>query len=149
MLQDKQERRSCVGHPDSSCKPKLTACRVDTEYCSGTQLAPSPNNKFAALSYSNRATSPPASVNIKAWIQGIRGDSASDSKDLLSAFDESIDASIGGLKGQTEKMYNSQRSVPLFEFRDLEYIDTTKFETFMDSVDSSIQDLHKDFANSP
>ena len=88
-------------------------------------------------------------MNIKAWIQGIRGESASDSKDLLSAFDESIDASIGGLSGQTEKMYNSQRSVPLFEFRDLQDIDTTKFETFMDSVDSSIQDLHKDFANSP
>ena len=87
-------------------------------------------------------------MNIKAWIQGISGD-ASGTKDLLSVFDESIDSSIGGLTDTTEKMYNSQRSVPLFEFRDLPDIPTTQFETFMGNVDSAIQALHGDFANPP
>jgi len=86
-------------------------------------------------------------VNIKDWIQGIgKGDP---SPDLLSKFDESIDGSIDGLGDQTEKMFNSQRSVPLFEYRDLDNILTSKFEQFMIDVDSAIQKLHNDFADAP
>ena len=48
-----------------------------------------------------------------------------------------------------EKMYNSQRFVPLFEFRDLFDITTSKFDSFMANVDSSIQALHETFANPP
>lgn len=86
-------------------------------------------------------------MNIKTWIQGIGNESPS--PDALSKFDESIDKSIGGLGEKMEKMYNSQRSVPLFEFRDLEIIDTTKIETFMKDADSEIQKLHNDFADAP
>jgi hypothetical protein len=86
-------------------------------------------------------------VNIKTWIQGIG--SGTGAKDALSVFDESIDGSIGGLKTATEKMYNSERSVPLFEFRDLVGILTSGFEKFMGDVDTSVQTLHKTFANAP
>lgn len=81
-------------------------------------------------------------------IQGIGVETGD--KDALSVFDESIDGSIGGLKSTTEKMHNSQRSVPLFEFRDLYGSPkTTDFEKFMGDVDTAIQDLHKTFANAP
>ena len=84
-------------------------------------------------------------MNIKSWIQGIG--LGSPSPDALSKFDESIDKSIGGLGGKMEKMYNSQRSVPLFEFRDLFDKKTSEIEKFMKDVDSAIQKLHKDFAD--
>lgn len=108
---------------------------------------PVSNDKFGALSYTNTAPNPPATVNIKTWIQGISKESPS--PDALSKFDESIDKSIGGLGDRMEKMYNSQRSVPLFEFRDLADITTVKIEKFMKDVDSTIQKLHKDFADAP
>lgn len=122
-------------------------CRVDTTYCSGPDTKPVPNNFFGTLSYTNTAPNPAATVNIKDWIQGIgKGDP---SKDALSKFDESIDSSIGGLGTTMEKMYNSQRSVPLFEFRNLDTLITSGVEDFMTKVDSAIQDLHKNFANAP
>ena len=86
-------------------------------------------------------------MNIKSWIQGIG--KKSPSPDALSRFDQSIDSSIGGLGDNMEKMYNSQRSVPLFEFRDMFDIQTSGIEGFMKTVDSTIQDLHKNFANPP
>lgn len=86
-------------------------------------------------------------MNIKDWIEGIG--SGSPSPDALSKFDESHDSSIGGLGTNMEKMYNSQRSVPLFEFRDLHDIVTSGVEDFMNKVDSAIQDLHNRFGNPP
>ena len=71
------------------------------------------------------------------------------SPDRLSKFDASIDGSIGGLGTNMEKIYNSQRSAPLFEFRNLLDRQTSQLEQFMNDVDSSIQDLHKSFADPP
>ncbi|RDL32656.1 Uncharacterized protein BP5553_09112 [Venustampulla echinocandica] len=118
--------------------------KIDGIYCSGSLAKPVSNNNFGRLTFKNSA----ASVNIKTWIQGIG--SGTGAKDALSVFDESIDGSIGGLKTATEKMYNSQRSVPLFEFRDLiDTHSTTEFEIFMGRVDTAVQALHRTFANPP
>ena len=108
---------------------------------------PVPNDSFGALSYTNTASNTPAAVNIKTWIQGMSKESPF--PDALSKFDESIDKSIGGLDDKMEKMYVSQRSVPLFEFRDLLDKKTSEVEEFMKDVDSRIQKLHKDFADAP
>ena len=121
----------------------LTAHRIDSTYCSGSEDDPVPNDKFGQLSYTN----PLDSVNIKGWIEGIgRGDP---SPDALTRFDQSIDSSIGGLGTQMEKMYNLDRSVPLFEFRNLDDVTTSEVEDFMNKVDSAIQDLHNNFVNPP
>ncbi|TGJ86907.1 hypothetical protein E0Z10_g1918 [Xylaria hypoxylon] len=117
---------------------------VDKDYCSGSVGKPVPKNKFSELMYENSL----ASVNIKTWIDGIG--SGSSGKDALSVFDESIDGSIGGLGRATENIYNSQRAVPLFEFRDLPNYPLTKdFESFMGDVDAAVQALHETFANAP
>ena len=126
---------------------QLTACRVDTTYCSGDASEPTSNNKFGGLTYTNPGVNPPATLNIKSWIQGIG--ISSPSPDGLSTFDTSIDGSIGGLGTKMERMYNSQRSVPLFEFRNLDTIMTSDFEGFMANVDSAIQELHETYANAP
>ena len=126
-------------------------CRVDTDYCTGSVTAPVSNNKLGGLEYSNTATTPPTTVNIKEWITGIGSGNGVGNPpvDALSDFDRSIDASIGGLTTKMEKMYNSQRSVPLFEFRNLDTVPTSGVEKFMTNVDSAIQALHAKFANAP
>ena len=86
-------------------------------------------------------------MNVKNWIEGIG--KGSPYPDALSAFDKSIDRSIGGLENKVEKMYNLQRSVPLIEFRDLDTVQTSRVEDFMARVDSAIQSLHNDFAEPP
>lgn len=48
-----------------------------------------------------------------------------------------------------EKIYNSDREAPIFEFRDLFDIKTSDFGQWMSDVDSAIQKLHNDFANAP
>ena len=48
-----------------------------------------------------------------------------------------------------EKVYQTDRSVPMFEFRELMDKQTKEIEKFMGDVDTAIQDLHKKFANPP
>jgi hypothetical protein len=86
-------------------------------------------------------------MTIKDWISGIGKQDPS--PDLLSKYDESIDGSIGGQGIKMEKIYNSQRSAPLFGFRNLLERETSELEQVMKDVDSSIQTLHKDFADPP
>lgn len=104
---------------------------------------PIPNSEFSDLTYSNSD----ASVNIKDWIQGIGAQNPS--PDLLTTFDRSLDGSIGGLGTAQETMYESQHSVPLFEFRDLDTLPTSLFESFMDEADSATQALHAPYADAP
>lgn len=91
-------------------------------------MNPTSKHRFEALSFENHKTS----KNVKTWIQGMsRGARDQDDPivDDLSVFDKSIDGSLGGLVYQTEKMYHSQRDVPLFEFRDLPDIETSEMES--------------------
>lgn len=82
---------------------QLTARRLDTDYCTGKSEDPKPiNTKFGDLSYTLPNTNPVATVDIKAWIQGIGKQDPS--LDRLTAFDADIDRSIGGYGTQTEKI---------------------------------------------
>jgi hypothetical protein len=151
MLQDGFESTTLVSYP-SLFVCQLTMCRIDSDYCTGSLSNPVPGTKFAGLqyTYSGQGTPNPANpqtVNIKDWIQDIAtGNSA---LDLFSAFDKNYDSSIGGLNQATEKMFSSQRAVPLFEFRDLKPVQTSGFPTFMSNVDATIQVLHQEFAAQP
>jgi hypothetical protein len=151
MLQDGFESTNLVSYP-SRFACQLTMCRIDSDYCTGSLSNPVPGTKFAGLqyTYSGQGTPNPANpptVNIKDWIQDIAtGNSA---LDLFSAFDKNYDSSIGGLNQATEKMFSSQRAVPLFEFRDLKPVQTSGFPTFMSNVDVTIQVLHQEFAAQP
>ena len=140
------QRQRCVGQSEPCRLSSWQRSRLDTAYCKGPATKPVPNTKFAGLSYTNTAAKP-ATVNIKDWISGIGKQDPS--PDLLSKFDESIDGSIGGQGTKMEKIHNSQRSAPLFEFRNLLDRQTSQLEQFMKDVDSSIQTLHKDFADPP
>jgi hypothetical protein len=61
-----------------------------------------------------------------------------------------MNGSIGNLHTIQEKMFNSQRSVPIFEFRGLKpYLQLKGMEDFMSEVDKAIQDLHNSFTIPP
>lgn len=122
----------------------LTERIIDENFCEGAVDSPQPtDNEFGDLTFSQGD----ASCNIRDWIHGL--DPESQDQDALSKYDEVNDGSIGGLGTKVENMFNSQRSVPLFEFRDLEYVLTDGMEDFMGRVDKAIQDLHNNFANAP
>ena len=121
----------------------LTEHRLDKDYCRGTTAKPIPLKRFSLLKYTNDD----GSVNIKSWIEGIGA--GSPSPDLLTEFDKTIDGSIGGLGSTTEKMYKSDRSVPIFEFRGLRTTKTSEFESFMDEADTTVQKLHEKYADVP
>jgi hypothetical protein len=123
----------------------LTKRSIDENYCGGTVASPQPTgNKFGGLTFSQGG----AKCNIRDWIHDL--DPESGDQDALSKFDEKVnDGSIGKLGTKEEKMFNSQRFVPLFEFRDLENVFTNGMEDFMGRVDKAIQDLHNKFANAP
>jgi len=127
-------------------------CRIDSDYCTGSLSNPVPGTKFPGLQYTYNGQgfpdpTNPQTVNIQQWIQDIG--IGNPNPDSLSAFDRNYDSSIGGLNKATERMFNSQRAVPLFEFRDLDPVTTSAFETFMSNVDASIQALHQEFATQP
>lgn len=82
-------------------------------------------------------------MSIKDWIQNMH------TKDLITEYDKTIDGSLGGLGSKMEKMYGSDREVPLFEFRDLSEIKTSQFESFMEAVDEEVQKLHKKYPHAP
>jgi hypothetical protein len=123
----------------------LTERRVDKDLCEGEPDSPTPiGNTFGDLTY----VQGDATCNIRDWIRGLDPDSEDD--DDLTKLDDVIDGSIGGLHLKQEKMFNSERSVPLFEFRDLDAgLQAKGMEDFMRKVDESIQKLHNDFANPP
>jgi hypothetical protein len=124
---------------------KLTEYRIDTDLCTGDPGNPVPiDNKFGDLTF----TQGDSRCNIHDWIHGLDPDSQDN--DALTEFDKAIDGSIGNLGTTQEKMFNSQRSVPLFEFRDLSTsLKLEGIEEFMNQVDEAIQKLHNDFANAP
>jgi len=123
---------------------RLTKRRIDKELCGGTPGSPKPtDNKFGDYTFAQGETK----CNVRDWIHSL--DPESDENDKLTEFDKEIDGSIGRLGKTQEKMFNSERSVPLFEFRDLNTLQTEGMEKFMGEVDQAIQDLHNKFREPP
>lgn len=112
---------------------------------------PVTTDKFSGLQYKYfgdfAKPGVPLTMPVKDWINGL--DKGSPSPDLLTTFDTQFDGSIGGLGTKVEKMFNSDRTAPLFEFRDLQPQNTKDFEKFMGDVDSAIQQLHTTFKDKP
>ena len=103
----------------------------------------SPSDTGAKWSFNNKVNW----ANLLYRIQGIG--SGTGAKDRLSVYDERVDGSLGGFGNTMEKIYKSERSVPIFEFRGLITPPTTGLEDFTDKVDKAIQELHERFAKAP
>lgn len=85
-------------------------------------------------------------LTVKDWIQGISDGTL---PDKLTTLDEEIDGSIGGFRGALENVLNTQRAVPLFEFRRLNATTSSGMEDLAKKVDGAVEGLHKKYASAP
>jgi hypothetical protein len=106
---------------------------------------PVPGKKLSELQYENVNAKNVAekTMSIKHWIQNMK------TKDMVRVFDAGIDGSVGGLGSRMETLYNSNRKVPLFEFRDIPDKKTSDIELYMADVDKEIQRLHDKYKDAP
>ena len=86
------------------------------------------------------------SCTVKEWIQSIEDGK---SPDRLSEIDEIIDGSVGGMGGELENMLNTQRAVPLFEFRRLPFLVAGEMADRVEKMEQAVIDYHNTFANPP
>ena len=83
---------------------------------------------------------------MKEWIQSIEDEK---SPDRLSEVDKIIDGSIGFFGDKLENVLNTQRAVPLFEFRRLGKVVAGKMKDRVDKMEQAVIDYHNTFANPP
>ena len=79
------------------------------------------------------------SCTVQEWIQSIQDGT---SPDRLSEVDKIIDGSIGGLKDALENVINTDRAVPLFEFRRLPGVKSTDIKDRVTNAEQALIDYH-------
>lgn len=105
MNSNNEDMREAAGH-----------CSIDTAYCSGDITAPKPGDKMDQQKFSVTSSGKFDSCTVQEWINIIHDNT---SPDRFTVLDKVLDGSIGGLGSALENVLNTQRAVPLFEFRNL------------------------------
>jgi len=85
------------------------------------------------------------SCTVHKWIQSVQD---GNSPDRLSE-DQLINGSIGGLKGALENVLNTNRAVPLFEFRRLPSVKTGDMKGCVDKAEKAVISYHEANAKPP
>ena len=85
-------------------------------------------------------------LSVSDWIASIK---SGPSPDELTRLDKLIDGQIGGLGTALENVVGTTRGVPLFEFRDLDGVTASKFQSSTTDVEKAIQDFHKKYQSPP
>lgn len=80
------------------------------------------------------------------WIASIQSGPV---PDKLTTLDKLIDGQIGGLGNALENIVGTTRGVPIFEFRDLNGVTASKFQTITTNVESELQKLHQKYQSPP
>ena len=120
---------------------------IDSKFCTGTVDNPKPNDqmdqqKFIVSSSDDESDS----CTVQEWIQSIADGK---SKDRLSEIDEIIDGQVGGLKDRTEFVLNTERKVPLFEFRRLASLVAGDMQSRVEELEQAVIDYHNAHGNPP
>lgn len=84
--------------------------------------------------------------SVKEWIQSIQDNR---SPDRLSEADRVIDGSIGGLGNALENILNTNRAVPLFEFRNLAGVKVANMKDIVTKAEQAVIDYHHALGNPP
>ena len=84
--------------------------------------------------------------SVQEWMQSIEDGR---SKDRLSEADEVIDGSVGGLKDALENVLNTNRAVPLFEFRNLAGVKAADMKDKVTKAEQAVIDYHNTLGNPP
>lgn len=121
--------------------------RIDSTFCTGTLDAPHPNGqmdrqKFILSTDDGRS----ASCTVQEWIQSIQD---GHSPDRLTTLDQIIDGQVGAFKDALENVLNTNRAVPLFEFRRLRKVKAGDMQSRVASAEQAILDYHHAHASPP
>ena len=100
------------------------------------------SQKFGASSSDGREDS----CTVQEWIQSIQNGPA---PDRLTVLDRIIDGQIGGLADALENVLNTNRAVPLFEFRRLRGIPASQMQSLATRAEQAIIDYHNAAGNHP
>jgi len=84
---------------------------------------------------------------VKDWINSIQYPSTPEAVDALTTLDTKADSSIGGFGTNMEYVLNTQRLVPLFEFRRLARIPASGYQAFVTAAEAEVVALHTHFTN--
>jgi hypothetical protein len=87
-----------------------------------------------------------AECGMKEWIDAIE---AGQSPDPISIVDKKVDGSVGRLADKWEKVLNTDRLVPIWEFRRLTGVQPSGFGSKAQDVEAAIVAYHGKFANAP
>ena len=85
-------------------------------------------------------------LTIQDWMQSITDGTV---PDALTTFDKQFYSSIGGFGTTLENVPNTERAVPVFEFRGLKEIPTWKTIKFAKGVDANVMTLYDMFGTAP
>ena len=123
-----------------ACHQAKRLNRIDGDYCGGTVEAPEPNDKMDGQTFkTSNSEGGSDSCTVQEWIQSIQDGT---SPDRLSEVDGVIDGSIGGLKDALENVINTDRAVPLFEFRRLPGVKSTDIKDRVTNAEQALIDYH-------
>ena len=115
-------------------------CRLDKDFCDGTVQNPKPNNKMDGQTFKVNSNGKSDSTTVKDWMQSIQDGK---SPDRLSEIDKVIDGSIGRFKDALENVVNTNRAVPLFEFRRLKSVKAGEMKDRVDEYEQAVIAYHK------
>lgn len=129
----------CITDPD---------CRIDSQFCDGTVQAPKPNKYMDGIGWclKDSIKNNQDCLLVSDWIASIQ---SGPSPDKLTTLDKLIDSSIGGLGTGVENVVGTTRGVPIFEFRNLNGVAASKFESTTTNVESELQKYHKKYQSPP
>jgi len=115
-------------------------CSLDKDFCAGTVQAPKPNGKMEGQKFEVSFNGKTDSTTVKDWMQSVQDGK---SPDRLPEIDQVLDGSIGGLKDALENVFNTNRAVPLFEFRRLARVKVGDMADSVDKYEQAIIAYHK------
>ncbi|KAF2795961.1 hypothetical protein K505DRAFT_359715 [Melanomma pulvis-pyrius CBS 109.77] len=119
----------------------------DTEFCDGDVKTPKPKDgKLEGMTYHRGEGEEVDGCTMKEWIDAIE---AGTTPDPITRVDQKEDGSVGRLGGKFENVLNTNRLVPIFEFRRLESTPPSGFGFLVQGVEDAIVAYHGQFANAP
>ena len=116
--------------------------RMDDNFCEGTVDDPKPTEKLDHMRFEGSSSNGKRdSFTVEEWVQSIEEGKGAD---LLTKLDhKTADSSIGGLRTRVEFGYQSERLIPIFEFRRIARIQTSELPLYVDTAEQEVIEHHE------
>lgn len=112
---------------------------IDETYCTGEVDDPEPTDAMDDQFFDAGDEDGDGDVTVQEWINSIQNNIY---PDALTTFDQRHDSQIGGFRNRMEYVAYTSVLVPLWEFRDLQLINTAAFRTLAQGAMDTIVHYH-------